>query len=1000
MNKLLVLVLMGIFLIGFTSAADWDNKLKYSDNDMKVDIENWFGIGGSHGSLELKSHKNINEVKEVGVGDQVVMWYDFNFNGKYSQGLGDVEFINMESGEYFDRDYSFVYWGDKFVDTYGYTKCKDKLSNGTKINCEYGITGKEKVSGWITYNSNDIPNGKLTIGLKVNVLPGETTDAIWTIAGKKISKHAAFTGVGEFGGNIEELEGVNNDYSVHLFAETNGIITQVRLGSGAANVGVTTVTIGQNGVDLASKASASYKYDTAPYVTFGLADYAGDIIQPNVAGGFFYINITKTSGTLEQGYKSGQTFDGSLFNYTSQSVPGRHASQPAVPVFTFNQTTIPPTVTLISPIDNYNSTSKEVIFNVSISDNDGIDNVTLYLDGDINETNSSEINDAYYTFTKNIQDGDHNWTIMAWNNVSLNTTATPRDFSVDSILPQITTEYPTGLTDYIIVGTNETLNVTFADTNLDSCWYDYNGTNVTIDGCQTGVKNSTLFLIESGNTNMTIYANDTFNNFNSTFISWSYKIIEDAISFESPVFEFESNTISVNITANSSLTSATLNWDSTDYSMTRTDLGSGLLNFETTFDIPPLSSGDNATFFFKYLYNGDFINSTDRNQTVNILLFDECNATLTERLVSFDMKSETNMTQTNFTLDGTFTFWVGDGTTFKNVSVDNSLALKNYNFCSNYDDNLTVSSIVNAQASGYKERTFFFNKLIYNNDTPTNHTLLLLNSSLGSSVIIQVTDSGLVPQEGLIANVYRYYPGSNEYIIVERARTDEFGQFVTRLIEPNTVKYQFEFLTEDNVLLKRTEDIAIACRNVICVIPFVIEDTTDDFARFDNVSDFDSTLSYSNITKIFTHTWNDNTGNTITSRLLVEKVAFNGTTIICNITSTSLASSLQCDVSSYGDGKFRAQSFRKISGESESRLALLNIEEGDPSTTFELEGVFWGFLLLFTLVAAGSFNPSVGIILYMVGFIGLGTLGVISMPIEVIVAQLVIGVLFIWGIRS
>ena len=486
---------------------------------------------------------------------------------------------------------------------------------------------------------------------------------------------------------------------------------------------------------------------------------------------------------------------------------------------------------------------------------------------------------------------------------------------------------------------------------------------------------------------------------------------EGGSDYEIYAYETASEIFIQNLTTSSlyTVTSANLVYNGTNYGeVAVTNYGSGLFKLSKALTIPLGPAGFstyNRTFYWSITLTKistgtqSMQNSSTYTQNVSELLFNLCSATLTSEFVNFTGLSETNLSAIGFIMDANFDYWLGDGSVYKNISIDSSANSYNYTMCSN-NGNLTVNSIVNAQSAGYSERTLFFNGRTYNNVTLTTETIILLATGLGTSVIVQVTDPGLAPLENIFVNVYRYYPGTNTYTIIENAKTDEFGQFVAKLIEPNTIKYQFEFINSAGTVLKRTGDIAIACRATICVIPFVIEDTTDDFDIFTNITDFEYTLSFSNATNIFIYTWSDVTGDSITSRLLVELKQFNGTTVICDTTSTSLSSSLTCDVSAYGDGTYITQAFRTVSGEEERRINILYIEIGGTVGIFGREGLFWSFFLIFTMVAVGSFNPTVGILLYLVGFIGLGSLGIISMTAPVSIAMILIGVLFIWAIRS
>ena len=477
-------------------------------------------------------------------------------------------------------------------------------------------------------------------------------------------------------------------------------------------------------------------------------------------------------------------------------------------------------------------------------------------------------------------------------------------------------------------------------------------------------------------------------------------------SFDNSTYETQGSTFYTNISliAGANLFAARLVYNGTSYLGTKTAINSTSYAISRTIDIPLLKieTLQNLSFYWEFEYRNGFVgsqNSTIFSHYVNPLIFTVCNATYPTVFWNFTTYNESNREIINNTFDATFDYWLGAGTVTKNYSLDSSISPTTRNFCGNANNTVhNVSAIINIKSPSFYERTFYFNKEKINN-TQTNTDLYLQDA--GTAVIVEVTNPGLVAMSGYFVKVYRFYPDINQYKIIERAKTDEFGQFVARVIEPNTIKYQFEFLNSNNKILKRTADITIACRSAYCTIPFVIEDVTDDFARFTNLTDFEYTLSFTNSTKTFTYTWNDITGDSATYRMLVQRLEFNGTSIpSCgNQTSTSSSSSLICNVGS-DNHQYRVQAFRMVSGEDEVRIAIINVEVNDTAGIFGIEGLFWAFILLFTLIAVGSFNPSLGVILYTVGFIALGVLGIISAPIPVYFATLTLGIVFLWAIRS
>ena len=78
----------------------------------------------------------------------------------------------------------------------------------------------------------------------------------------------------------------------------------------------------------------------------------------------------------------------------------------------------PPSVVLVSPANNSNLTSSSISLVATVTDPIYVDNVTLYIDGVLNETRTTHVNGTY-TFPKSFNEGVHNWSILAYNNNSL-----------------------------------------------------------------------------------------------------------------------------------------------------------------------------------------------------------------------------------------------------------------------------------------------------------------------------------------------------------------------------------------------------------------------------------------------------------------------------------------------------------------------------------------------------------------------------------------------------
>lgn len=479
-------------------------------------------------------------------------------------------------------------------------------------------------------------------------------------------------------------------------------------------------------------------------------------------------------------------------------------------------------------------------------------------------------------------------------------------------------------------------------------------------------------------------------------------IFENSQTYNSSTYETSEETLSLNLSYDSSewsSISSTLYYNGTSYLGTISGSGDTKIASKT-IDIPLVSTQTNVTFYWTIsltnstnTYN---YNSTSNNQTIENLIFSICNATYDNpTLVNFSIYNEDNLTLMNSNMDSTFTYWLGNGDLTEEYSYDSSSDNTNFAFCSNVNLTFNVDSVIKIEATDYDSKTYYFNDDIFTNST-TYKNLYLINSSYPTDIIIEVKDTGLQPVVGYYVTIKRYYPEDGTYKEVGNYRTDDFGQFVASLIE-DTVAYQFVFKDTGNNILKETGDIYVTCRSIYCVLPFVIETVGDEFDEFDDITDYEFTLSFDNSTNIFIYSWNDLTGESTTTRLEVVRYLINGSTIVCNFSSTASTDSLTCNVGSQ-KASYKAQAFRKVSGD-ERRIAILNAEVGSLVSIFGVEGLIWVFILLMTTLALGAYNPTAGAVMYGCGFVMFGLFDLISMPIEVFIANILIVAIFIWAVN-
>jgi hypothetical protein len=248
-------------------------------------------------------------------------------------------------------------------------------------------------------------------------------------------------------------------------------------------------------------------------------------------------------------------------------------------------------------------------------------------------------------------------------------------FSIDSQAPTIALNYPTALIDYGALNQSLQLNFTATDTNLDDVWYNYNGTNITIVGAVSGVTNLSNITLTTKK-NVTIYANDTVGNLNTTTFSWDYKIFENSRTYNTTSYETGYETYSVNVTANSNLTAVYLNLNGTYYQAT--DGG----NWDYSFDLPTASVGNNSVGWV-FTYGGTNISSTYTTyQNVLNTVLALCNATYPTPYLNITFKDESTLGSINATMPlGEFSYYLGSGSVTKTLQNINASENTRYSFC-------------------------------------------------------------------------------------------------------------------------------------------------------------------------------------------------------------------------------------------------------------------------------------------------------------------------------
>ena len=524
-------------------------------------------------------------------------------------------------------------------------------------------------------------------------------------------------------------------------------------------------------------------------------------------------------------------------------------------------------IELTLPADNYTTNSATTTFECNASDTvNNVLNLDLYINGSSYEEVATE-GDLNLTLSsvETLADGYWTWYCYA-DTVDTSINSTTRSLTVDSTFPTLVIAGPATLNDYLTPGTNVTINSTITDTKLDTCWYDYNTTNTTITGCATGVLNSSTFATENGNYNVTVWANDTMGNTNSSFYSWSYQIVNNSNTYNATAMVGETQTFQTNVTANTSLTSVTLDYGGTGYLLA--SQGGGIYN--TSITIPTGTAGVN-TLRYNYTYAGSVIQGEEFNQTVTDMILAECNATYTDVFANFTFANENNATVIPGALPtATFVYYLDDSDVNKTLSISNSTEALYWDLCSNVGfRNLTADYRIQYESTGYPQRVSEPTPPTWSNDSVTPTVLYLLPTADGIYVTFQVVDSTDALITGVVVEAKRLV--SSVLTTVADGTTDASGA-VTMWLNPD-FSHTFTFthasydtLTSTFAPTQSSYTIILGggvttsgVEDYVKAVTYTIKPTADTILYTNNVYVFNMTMnsSYWNLTS-----WGFNLYNT------------------------------------------------------------------------------------------------------------------------------------------
>lgn len=604
-------------------------------------------------------------------------------------------------------------------------------------------------------------------------------------------------------------------------------------------------------------------------------------------------------------------------------------------------------------------------------------------------------------FTKTLSDGEHNWSILAYNNNSNPTQTADRYFTIDYTNPTITITNPLNTTYYTTYTTTNnvthTYNWTTSDLNLDSCWWslDDGVTNNTVT-----CNNNYSFFYPFGQQTFIAWANDSSGNLGVSRVSatWDFMLYELSRFYNSSsvVSASENFILFLNKSSNILTQNATFKYNGISYPVVTTTSGN-LINFTTSINIPANANSNNSfnwTIGFTNSTGLFFYNTTSSYQNITNITIAECSTTEgSDFALNFSTYDATNMTSLNTTFEMNFYFYdyTGDGNIVGEfLYTDTSENHSNFLFCMNSSNrNITANAVVSYGAENYDERQYYINNGTIS-QTVQNISLYLTETDLTDIVTIKLQDQGYVGIAGAYISIQEWNIGTNTYSTIGMCQTSSVGECVMDL-ELYTTFYRAVVYYEGSI-------VEITDTQKLSSTSWIITITLEEENPYDLFNNIATSLTFSNITNITTYTWVDTSGYSQRGCLVVKNYTTTGQEIIYNSCTESVSGSIDYLIS--GDGSYYVYGYIYLSEYGTYKIVeYLEIQLG----TLEINritspyGKVISFFIIGTLgmvgVAAGS--ALLGSVLVIIGLILSWKIGFLNITIGFIWSMVVIVLLII-----
>jgi len=523
----------------------------------------------------------------------------------------------------------------------------------------------------------------------------------------------------------------------------------------------------------------------------------------------------------------------------------------------------------------------------------------------------------------------------------------------------------------------------------------YNGTeweNITIDGGgEVGVafyeeamnwsfnndlncSDNTTFQYSANNNNLTVYANDTFGNINSSFISWTPLFSSYSIDYGTPVYEgtYQTYTADVTLSGSNTIDSAFFSFNNTNYTASIYSSGGSYI-LSSSITLPSVSADENVSIDFFITVDGTEYTPLTYNQSILDVAFSNCTAG--DALATFLLVDEE--LQTALFGDIEISAYITNPTTSAVVSSINLT----YTNVSNASICLTPNSSFNDYKLFYEVRytaddyvSEFYNVKNANMSAyPKYIALYDLASNDSTEFIVEYRNDNYVTIEDAVVLLLRQYLAEDSYKVVEAPTTSSTGTSILH-VDLNTNKYRVIVL-KDGVILNTFTNIVFHCENELsgqCTQELYGGVDPQNTVTLESLDDF--SYSVTKVNETLTLTYSVPSGSASVNLYLYQIDLF-GNTYLCNETVYSSGGSIDC---SYNNTIGDSMVYLEVRKDGELMASKSYFVEENTDLGFLGNNFFIVFIFIVTITGMALSSPEWMVIMSVITLLLTGSLWLLN----------------------